>query len=189
VSLTSHSDSLNVIHVHSLAVKPNQNSNEIIDQSASIYACKGHSCAAALNKGVSVAAKSPFHQGPEPLWMFVSVYDTGSHTSFGPWLNVRGQRYLGLKFVVNGKTHYGWARVKIDRPTDHMTLTGYAYETIPNKPIITGATKGPDETNLEEPEANLTTPIRNSPSLGLLALGAPGLSIWRREEATEALAH
>jgi len=24
------------------------------------------------------------------------------------------------------------------------TLTGYAYETIPNKPIITGQTKGPD---------------------------------------------
>jgi hypothetical protein len=25
-----------------------------------------------------------------------------------------------------------------------MTLTGYAYETIPGKPIIAGETKGPD---------------------------------------------
>jgi hypothetical protein len=29
------------------------------------------------------------------------------------------------------------------------TLTGYAYETIPNKPIITGKTKGPDVITLD----------------------------------------
>jgi len=59
--------------------------------------------------------------------------------------------------------------------------TGYAYEPIPNKAIIAGATKGTDE-SLEEPEANLATPTRGPASLGILALGAPGLSICRREE-------
>jgi hypothetical protein len=57
---------------------------------------------------------------------------------------------LGLKFVVHGKVHYGWARLSITlghhRQYDDVsgTLTGYAYETVPNKPIIAGQTKGPD---------------------------------------------
>ena len=32
----------------------------------------------------------------------------------------------------------------LSRVTPRLTLTGYAYETVPNKPIIAGKTKGPD---------------------------------------------
>ena len=60
------------------------------------------------------------------------------------------------------------------------TLTGYAYETIPGKAIIAGATKGPDDA---EPTASLKAPTPAPATLGMLALGAPGLSIWRREES------
>jgi hypothetical protein len=73
------------------------------------------------------------------------------------------QAYLGLRFYFKGAIHYGWARVKVRsysrRANFTVTLTGYAYETIPDKPIIAGATKGPDE------EAG---------SLGALAAGAAG---------------
>ncbi len=59
----------------------------------------------------------------------------------GPWLNVKN-RYLGLKFIIKGKDHFGWARLTT---TGRIALlTGYAYETIPNKPIIAGKTKGPE---------------------------------------------
>jgi hypothetical protein len=57
---------------------------------------------------------------------------------------------LGLKFVIHGKVHYGWARFSVTlghhRQYDDVsgTLTGYAYETIPNKPIIAGQITGPD---------------------------------------------
>jgi hypothetical protein len=51
-------------------------------------------------------------------------------------------RYLGFKFAIYGKTHYGWARLNVkvgysDEVYINAALTGYAYETIPNKPIIT----------------------------------------------------
>jgi hypothetical protein len=64
--------------------------------------------------------------------------------SIGYWGDATG-RYLGLKFQIKGKTHYAWARfnVKLSRPVNAV-LTGYAYETIPNKAIIAGKTKGPD---------------------------------------------
>jgi hypothetical protein len=60
-----------------------------------------------------------------------------------------------------------------------VTLTGYAYETVANKPIRAGQTLDDDAT---APTA-LSTSAPES-RLGLLARGAGGLAIWRREEQT-----
>jgi hypothetical protein len=120
----------------------------------------------------------------------------------GNWFNVTN-RYLGLKFRIHGKTHYGWARLSIHWDTVNFwfagKLTGYAYETIPNKPIIAGRTHGSkDDPALSSdagspadlgPGASLTNPIPDIPqpaSLGLLAMGSPALSIWRRRESVRA---
>jgi len=70
-------------------------------------------------------------------------------TWFGPWMNGgKGvkNRYLGLKFKIKGRFHFGWARLTVTT-TQHnftATLTGYAYETIPGKSIIAGKTRGSD---------------------------------------------
>ena len=64
------------------------------------------------------------------------------------------------------------------------TITGYAYETIPNKPIITGKTKGTDDLEGSDPSASLTAPApdnRHQATLGVLALGAAGGPLWRRK--------
>ena len=71
-------------------------------------------------------------------------------------------RYLGLRFYISGKPHYGWARLNFPRHPPGATLTGYAYETIPNKPIIAGKTKGPDV---------ITVQPATPGTLGRLALG------------------
>jgi hypothetical protein len=116
-----------------------------------------------------------------------------NHT-YGKWINVNN-RYLGLKFKIKGKFHYGWARLSVHNFINDIsaTLTGYAYETIPNKPIITGKTKGEDDSSVEQPnpadpspDASLTDPIPapQPASLGALAMGARVLSIWRRKELT-----
>lgn len=71
------------------------------------------------------------------------------------------------------------------------TLTGYAYETIPGKAIKAGQKKeaAGDSTNDDfGPDASLTNPISDKPqpaSLGVLALGAQGVVLWRREQETE----
>jgi hypothetical protein len=108
-------------------------------------------------------------------------------TSFGSWRNVKN-KYLGLKFVdLKGKIHYGWARltVMVSRGSGYdATLTGYAYETIPNKSIIAGKERGPDDIAALKPQNPTSfSPQTHEPAaLGLLAVGAPGLSIWRRKE-------
>ena len=62
-------------------------------------------------------------------------------------------------------------------------LTGYAYETVADTPIIAGATSGPDA----EVNPQGLAPGRAPATLGLLAMGAPGMSIWRREESVDAM--
>lgn len=78
----------------------------------------------------------------------------------GPWAGEgKGvqDRYLGLKFVIRGEVHYGWARLSVTLGHQRQfgdvsgTLTGYAYETVPDKPIIAGRITGPDVIT-EEPE-------------------------------------
>jgi len=80
-----------------------------------------------------------------------------------------------VTFRIKGQIHYGWARlnVQVQLPlTITATLTGYAYETVPNKPIIAGKIKGPDV----EPA-----------SLGRLAQGSARLAPGRRKESTSSM--
>jgi hypothetical protein len=74
------------------------------------------------------------------------------------------------KFTIHGQVHFGWASLNVamkrqyQRPYISATLTGYAYETIPNKPIIAGKTHGVDD-----------FAVRPA-SLGALAAGATAVS-------------
>jgi hypothetical protein len=112
-------------------------------------------------------------------------FETGTSV-FGSWVNVR-RRYLGLEFRIKGRVHYGWARLNVSCADFKCTglLTGYAYETIPNKAIIIGAT---EESGVDEASpATLNEPDVQPASLGLLAMGSPALSVWRREESLGAV--
>jgi hypothetical protein len=124
--------------------------------------------AAAFPAGVRIGAGGKGSNASAPMEGLFFGTPSSSY-QWGNWLNVKN-RYLGLAFKIKGKTHYGWARLSATVGRDygvHATLTGYAYETIPNKAIITGKTEGPDV-------------IRVTPAtLGHLARGASSVSAWR----------
>jgi hypothetical protein len=77
----------------------------------------------------------------------------------GPWVHAR-EKYRGLKFIIEGEVHFGWARLNVncDSPIK-ARLTGYAYETVADEPIVAGDKMGA--------EASVETG-----TLGSLALGA-----------------
>lgn len=98
----------------------------------------------------------------------------------GKWGGNHPNRFVGVKFKINGATHYGWVRVKVTTSTERYyisgTITEYGYETIANKSVLAGlASKNMPDDEADESNAG--------PSLGALALGADGLVLWRREEA------
>jgi|ERR1700685_101423 hypothetical protein len=123
------------------------------------------------------ATNSYFGHGVEMAKLFQY-----SHSSFtGAWAGVTN-RYLGFKFLIDGQVHYGWARMSVSNIHDAV-LTGYAYETIPNKTILEGHTSGPEAADNFAP-FDLLAPVPQPLSLGMLARGADGLSIWRRDEVS-----
>ena len=149
--------------------------------------------AAALHAGAEIQSKVRFRNKKAVLMGAGEFYDTSEgRTStrwIAPWVNGgKGvkNRYLGLKFLIRGKFHFGWARLTVttEKNSFTATLTGYAYETIPGKGIIAGQTKGVDDSNVEQPDAAFTPPVPEPGTLGAMAMGAPGLSIWRRKETS-----
>jgi hypothetical protein len=151
------------------------------------YSTSGKQAAAfALKHRVNIGPKLGFQGGKRiVMWEFAASFS--SHFFLGQWRNAKN-RYLGVRFKIKGRTHYGWARLNVAVNIDKditATLTGYAYETIPDKPIVAGVTKGPDAG--QPAPASLRWGSPQPASLGALALGAPALSIWRREESVAKL--
>jgi hypothetical protein len=157
--------------------------------------------AAALSKGSTIGPTGSFPNGSA---LMVQHYFGEKfnflrgcfpfNSSHGDWIGVTN-RYLGLKFIKHGKTRYGWARLSVAVPggiyggSITATLTGYAYETIAGKSIKAGQTKeaAEDPTNEDfNPGASVKLSIPDTPqpaSLGMLALGARGVPLWRRKES------
>ncbi len=139
--------------------------------------------ASALKRGDLIGPKAHFSGK-------LMASSQSSQGSLGRWLNVTNG-YLGLKFTIRGKTHFGWARLTVQalgQAFIKATLTGYAYETVPNKKILAAHTKGKQEIDsvVHADPVDVTMPTTERAMLGALALGAPGLSIWRREDSVAA---
>jgi hypothetical protein len=136
---------------------------------------KGAECAAVLPKGAKVSGVQPFQQRAVLFSHSGTSNRASDHCKWGG-AEHRGA-FLGLKFVTNGQTHYGWAHLTVGYQS--AVINGFAYETIADKPILTGTANGPVEhaaaTTLDFPPMRLAT-------LGMLARGSRGLTIWRREE-------
>jgi len=85
---------------------------------------------------------------------------------YGNWEHA-SRSYVGLRFELNGQTHYGWARLTVNAVSYfglgeiHVLLSGYAYETTPNQSIKAGQTRAADQA---------AEPMRGT--LGQLAKGA-----------------
>jgi hypothetical protein len=135
----------------------------------------GKTFGSALVAGDRIGPKSPLNHDGRIGMGGVQTQSLGVNY-WGPWANdgrAIKNRYLGVEFLIKGKAHFGWARfnVKIvddDPATVNAVLTGYAYETLPNKAIVAGKTKGPDMITVEPS------------SLGALAAGAVAIPTTRQ---------
>jgi hypothetical protein len=147
--------------------------------------------AAALSQGARIGSGQQFigstSSRGEAMFNVACSVESGCSTA-GKWRNVRN-RYLGLRFLIDGKTHYGWARLSDEVQGHKITavLTGYAYETIPGRAIYAGQTHGEASDAVQSEPPSSIAPSSKSPqtmqptSLGRLALGASGVLLSRRQ--------
>lgn len=127
--------------------------------------------AAALSGGAKIGQLDPFLSDSAVManWTNFGVY------YFGSWISAKG-KYLGIRFAIDGETHYGWARLSAmysPHGRDIVALlTGYAYETLPN-----GAIRAGDKGEFDaaaHPDSSMRNPWAvdaQKPTLGALALG------------------
>lgn len=154
--------------------------NSFVEDAGDLNAVVGD--ASVLRRGAVIGPTDAFEQFSQVMlsarrWCYRTSGGGGncSYTAVGGNWN-RKDGYLGLKFFVNGKVHYGWLRLKVGwskkegTPLIHSFLQGYAYEAIPNKAIIAGKTHGKDVVTVEPA------------SLGHLARGASAIPAWRGKE-------
>ena len=143
--------------------------------------------AAALSSGAPIGPGQHFISTTsafgEVMFNVACSVEEGCST-IGKWGNV-SNRYIGLKFLIDGKTHYGWARVSVQVQARSITatLTGYAYETVANqglkagqtssKPSVSHSSSKPSELpNSITPGSQAKSQTQQPKSLGWLALGS-----------------
>ena len=128
-----------------LVVQPAQAGNAVLGKIQGVLSSYGAALtcpvASALPAGHRIGPGSKFGMYSRMVWV---VYDGGGASCptfrlrVRIWGNAQG-RFLGLEFTVQGQKHFGWARFNVTSSVA-VTLTGYAYETEPNKPIRAGDT-------------------------------------------------
>jgi hypothetical protein len=139
--------------------------------------------ASALVRGAKIGPSAHFSSDGRTEIEVAQGFDASSiytRRLYGNWGDNPANRYLGVRFLIDGVTHYGWIRMTvITQPRGFSaTIVGYAYETIPNKPIVAGIPGKPSAA-----QSGTKAEIFGNPSLGMLALGADGLSTWRDSHA------
>ena len=185
----------------SLFVTPSITDNEVM--CGWVVCTSGNSNAAALKRGTKIGTANYGWLTFRRDSMGFEDSSGGQSFSYGPWAHLFGDgtRYLGLRFPINGEAHFGWARLSVlfrKNPirTWEVHITGFAYETVPFKPITAGQTTGnDDDAELRSEPAPPIHPAsrrRRPPTapprfatLGALALGVDGIALWRREEAID----
>jgi hypothetical protein len=149
--------------------------------------------AAALRFGATIGSADAFQGGKVVMAGAFRETQISSSRVWGPFANTT-DRYLGLKFTIQGQVHYGWARISsvittANGPAITARFTGYALETVANQSIYAGQTRyTPPGARLALPPGGPSgerTPELEPASLGLLALGSQGLNAWRKKENLE----
>lgn len=60
-----------------------------------------------------------------------------STLQYGTWYNM-SDKFMGVRFVINGQRHYGWIRMSVDGYTA-LTIKDWGYNPIPDSSIVAGA--------------------------------------------------
>lgn len=116
-----------------------------------------------LSEGTTIGSSSTFFGSEDgtPYFNVLLGYDYQS------WLNQTG--YVGFKFLLNGATHYGWAKISVTASA--ITLYGYAYQSTANTSIAAGnkGTSSLDDAIQETNNINLIS-IYPNPTSDLLMI-------------------
>ena len=139
--------------------------------------------ASALARGAHIGPSAHFASFRGGIVIEREIHYSSAGAYYGNWY-YRLHSVLGVKFQIKGQTHYGWIRITSDVGIPRQ-IEGWGYETVANKPVIVGQGGSSVQNAALLPLGGRSAGI-GSPSLGMLALGAEGQALWRRDEHFDA---
>lgn len=149
------------------------------------------SLVADLASGASVGPGARFAKGASYglIFTFTPSYGATSRHHRGN-LQFGQTNYFGFKFLVAGNLHYGWVRLESSivsghTPSIRTKVMEYGYESTPDTTILAGSCSSASNRRVSANEARMMGETPQPFSLGVLALGAPGMTLWRTEEDQE----
>jgi hypothetical protein len=148
---------------------------------ADVVGTSGVPYASCLVRGAKIGPSARFYKDGQ---MEASNGDPGiSHVLYGKWSGNHPDRFLGVKFKISGKTHYGWVRVTVNSFPGQITatVTEYGYDTVANKAVKAGLPGA--AASAAEGDAAGRNVADSAASLGMLARGVDGLALLRRKKA------
>ena len=144
-----------------------------------------HQAVSALSSGFVIGPTAHFGANNGIMAKYFGIFYGGIYEkgSEGYWRNAIN-KYVGVRFLISGQTHYGWVRITISDAGNgyNVNITGFAYETVANQSITAGQTSGARPVKAEMNPADLSVATNSGPTLGMLAAGALVQPSWRREQ-------
>jgi hypothetical protein len=143
-----------------------------LDTSGAGFVTAASNSAAALKRGKAIGSMDRFQNRGLGYLATSGPFFGGTSNNHRGGFQFGHPAFLGISFPIRHRNHYGWARITIHHDGEALygVIKGYAYETIPNKPIVAGKTHGKDDVSVEPA------------SLGHLVTGASAIPDWRRSE-------
>ncbi len=113
------------------------------------------------------------------------VSGSSTYKLYGQWGGTSASHYLGVRFLISGKIHYGWIKLSVFKQASSLlqaTITEFAYNTVANQKMTAGQIAVVSGGATQRPSLLGKPSTSTGPSLGMLAAGADALPLWRREE-------
>jgi hypothetical protein len=137
-----------------------------------------------LQAGAKIGPADNFGKGGSYGLMF--NYGPGSSATRGHHkgnLQFNATTYIGFKFLIAGKTHYGWLRLetKLLDNTPYTYVQQYGFETVADTAILAGSCGTGQSASDATSAGKMSDNDPSQGSLGALALGAQGIPLWRRK--------
>lgn len=94
----------------------------------------------ALASGFQVGPTvNPFAWGPGDYRFRNAMYNNGAIGYDWNYGFNQGDNFFGFRFLENSSLHYGWAVINFDSPNKSVTISSWAYNTLPDSPVTVGA--------------------------------------------------
>ncbi|MBN2891521.1 MAG: T9SS type A sorting domain-containing protein [Bacteroidales bacterium] len=91
-----------------------------------------------LDADVAVDASGSFTSSFRPWNIGWYASSSSNNNAFGG----AGEKFIGVKFDIDGATHYGWIRVDVASDLTSLDVIDWAYDSYPGVGILTGQTTG-----------------------------------------------